>query len=100
MFSASLTLFCLIFELPSNKAYGWGSQGHSLATRVAIRLLIAKTNRNDKVMTPFQSKELMVAHLANIPDKLRFFTSFSSNLYMLSIKAIGISVFTAVGILS
>jgi hypothetical protein len=52
----------------SEMLFAWGSQGHDLITRVAVRLLQDKVQDNKKCTAPFTNRELMLGHLANIPD--------------------------------
>jgi hypothetical protein len=70
----SLLLSSLL--LLASPAFSWGERGHDLVTRAAVRILIAqdqKSKSESSEMTfsaPFQKREHMLGHLANVPDIL------------------------------
>ena len=69
----SIHLICV-----TSNALAWGSVGHDVITRVAVRLLQEKVHGNAKCAGPFTDKEVMLGHLANIPDT--YWRSLDSNL--------------------
>lgn len=48
--------------------WAWGERGHDLITRVAVRLLPSRYQAPSQFTYPFQRRELMLGHLANVPD--------------------------------
>lgn len=49
-------------------ASAWGERGHDIVTRVAVRLLIAKTAKGTPLATQMGRKEFLLGHLSNVPD--------------------------------
>ena len=49
-------------------ASAWGERGHSIVSQVAARLLVSRVANGQNVLKPFLTKELMLAHLSNVPD--------------------------------
>ncbi len=47
-------------------AFGWGERGHDIIARVAARHLIEQDD--SRLYRPFQLREFMLGHLANVPD--------------------------------
>ena len=67
--SLVLALGLLALGLSSPRpALAWGERGHDIVTRVAVRLLIAKTAKGTPLATQFGRKEFMLGHLSNVPD--------------------------------
>jgi len=58
-------LFALLF---SSVAHAWGERGHHLVTRVAVRLVAERLGPQSSFADKIAGKELMLAHLANVPD--------------------------------
>lgn len=52
----------------SQTAWAWGSVGHDMITRVAVRLLHEKIKGNRQCSAPFTDRQVMLGHLSNIPD--------------------------------
>ena len=52
------------------QAMAWGERGHAIVTQVASRLVVARAGefQGEWVLKPFRTKELMLAHLSNVPD--------------------------------
>lgn len=72
-------LFCWATLLPlvafvvlhGKPALAWGERGHALVTQVAARLFVARGGMGEgaePILKPFRDKELMLAHLSNVPD--------------------------------
>jgi hypothetical protein len=65
-FAVSLSFLC------GTPAFAWGERGHGLVAQVAARLLVARggftEDNQDPILKPFRDKELMLAHLSNVPD--------------------------------
>lgn len=61
-----LLLLPLFITMHTTPAAAWGEAGHNIVGRVASRLLNEKNAADFAV--PFQRKEYMIGHLANIPD--------------------------------
>jgi hypothetical protein len=57
-----------LFALLSSKGFAWGSLGHDLVTRAAVHLLEEKSKYDGKCTVPFLAKQVMLGHLANVPD--------------------------------
>ncbi len=62
--------FCTVFIFFSfvPTLWAWGERGHDLVTRVAARLLVARYHAPQTFAYPFERRELMLGHLANVPD--------------------------------
>jgi hypothetical protein len=50
------------------RASAWGERGHDIVTRVAVRLLAAKSAKGTPLAVQFGRKEFMLGHLSNVPD--------------------------------
>jgi hypothetical protein len=66
----AVSFFCAAGLLLANAApaLAWGERGHDLIARVAARLIVERSPRGDEYAAVFERKELMLGHLANIPD--------------------------------
>ncbi len=63
-----LAAVVLLLAFSGPDASAWGERGHDIVTRVAVRLLGAKTARGTALATQLGRKEFMLGHLSNVPD--------------------------------
>ncbi len=63
-----LVAVAILLALSGPNASAWGERGHDVVTRVAVRLLAAKTAKGTALATQLGRKEFMLGHLSNVPD--------------------------------
>lgn len=63
-----VSLALIVGFVSPRPAVAWGERGHDLVTRVAVRLLIAKTAKGTPLATQLGRKEFLLGHLSNVPD--------------------------------
>jgi len=59
-------LALIVGLLASAEALAWGERGHDLIARIAARHIIAQGDA--RLYPPFQQREFLLGHLANVPD--------------------------------
>lgn len=57
---------CILLLVSSPVCIAWGERGHDIVARVAARLVSA--SQGPQASRPFQKREFMLGHLANVPD--------------------------------
>ncbi len=68
--AAVLLVLVVDTATPASVALAWGQIGHATITQVAARMVAERSGRkgDDFALKPFRDKELMLAHLSNVPD--------------------------------
>ena len=64
-----IRIFQVVFSLAlfySSNVMSWGERGHDIVARLAARHLIEQGEK--ELYIPFQQREFMLGHLANVPD--------------------------------